>query len=120
MKSLLIGLFVQEDGAVTVEWVVLTAAIIGLGLLVVAPIATGTTSIAALLTDYIGLVQVGATTTAPPSCHKSWRSGCKCLSRFENGGKYESDFWAGLAGRAHFGGNGCLDGQGVRLQVSHP
>ena len=38
--------FIQsEDGAVTVDWVVLTAAIIGFGLAVVALIATGTTSV---------------------------------------------------------------------------
>jgi len=33
-----------EDGAVTVDWVVLTAAIIGIGLLVLIPIAYSTTS----------------------------------------------------------------------------
>jgi hypothetical protein len=31
----------QEDGAITVDWVVLTAAIIGLGLAVIAVIAGG-------------------------------------------------------------------------------
>ncbi|MEO9825233.1 MAG: hypothetical protein ABJF50_12525 [Paracoccaceae bacterium] len=38
--------FIQsEDGAVTVDWVVLTAAIIGLGLVVVTLIASGTTNV---------------------------------------------------------------------------
>lgn len=63
MKSLLIGFIVQEEGAVTVDWVVLTAAIVGLGLLVVAPIAMGTTSMSTILTTYIGSVQVGTTPT---------------------------------------------------------
>ncbi|NNE86701.1 MAG: hypothetical protein HKN27_01385 [Silicimonas sp.] len=34
-----------EDGAITVDWVVLTAAIIGLGLVVVTIIAAGTTNV---------------------------------------------------------------------------
>jgi hypothetical protein len=59
MKSLLIGFIVQEEGAVTVDWVVLTAAIVGLGVLVVTPIATGTTSMSALLTNYIATVTPG-------------------------------------------------------------
>lgn len=35
----------SEDGAVTVDWVVLTAAIIGLGLVVITLIASGTTNV---------------------------------------------------------------------------
>lgn len=35
----------SEDGAVTVDWVVLTAAIIGLGLVVMLLIAGGTTNV---------------------------------------------------------------------------
>jgi Flp pilus assembly pilin Flp len=35
----------EEDGAVTVDWVVLTAAIIGLGLVVIAAIAAGMTNV---------------------------------------------------------------------------
>lgn len=39
--------FLDDDsGAVTVDWVVLTAAIMGLGLLVVGPVAFGTDSLA--------------------------------------------------------------------------
>lgn len=34
-----------EDGAITVDWVVLTAALIGLGLIVVTLIATGTNNV---------------------------------------------------------------------------
>ena len=36
----------DESGAVTVDWVVLTAAIVGLGIVVVASVRTGTTSVA--------------------------------------------------------------------------
>ena len=35
----------SEDGAVTVDWVVLTAALIGLGLVVMTLIASGTTNV---------------------------------------------------------------------------
>ena len=36
----------DEDGAVTVDWVVLTAAIVGLGIAVLAAVGGGTTSLA--------------------------------------------------------------------------
>ena len=36
----------DEDGAVTVDWVVLTAAIVGLGIAVLASVSSGTTSLA--------------------------------------------------------------------------
>lgn len=36
----------EEDGAVTVDWVVLTAAIVGLGLAVLSSVSGGTTSLA--------------------------------------------------------------------------
>ena len=35
----------DEDGAVTVDWVVLTAAIVGLGVAVIASVRTATTSL---------------------------------------------------------------------------
>ena len=36
----------DEDGAVTVDWVVLTAAIVGLGIAVIAAVRTGTVNMA--------------------------------------------------------------------------
>jgi Flp pilus assembly pilin Flp len=36
----------DEDGAVTVDWVVLTAAIVGLGIAVLTSVAGGTTNLA--------------------------------------------------------------------------
>lgn len=42
-----INAFVKdEDGAVTVDWVVLTAAIVGLGIAVLTSVSGGTTSLA--------------------------------------------------------------------------
>jgi Flp pilus assembly pilin Flp len=38
--------FKDESGAVTVDWVVLTAAIVGLGIAVLTSVSTGTTSLA--------------------------------------------------------------------------
>ncbi|MCL4675680.1 MAG: hypothetical protein KJZ59_06580 [Pararhodobacter sp.] len=41
MKSLIKNFAADESGAVTVDWVVLTAAIVGLGLAVVTSVRTG-------------------------------------------------------------------------------
>ena len=55
-----IRLFVKiEDGAVTVDWVVLTAAIVGLGLVVLIPIGYSTTSSATQVGTKIGDTTVG-------------------------------------------------------------
>ena len=59
MKSAL-KLFCRDDsGAVTVDWVVLTAAIIGLGMIVLIPIAFGTTSLSQGVGNAIGALQPG-------------------------------------------------------------
>lgn len=47
------------SGAVTVDWVVLTAAIVGLGMIVLIPIAFTTDSSAQGVSDYIGNINVG-------------------------------------------------------------
>ncbi|MBC7477066.1 MAG: hypothetical protein H7317_03100 [Pseudorhodobacter sp.] len=49
----------DETGAVTVDWVVLTAAIIGVGMFVLAPIAFTTDSSAHGVAAYINNVNVG-------------------------------------------------------------
>ncbi len=49
----------DESGAVTVDWVVLTAAIIGLGMLVLIPIAFSATSSSQGVADYIGNMNSG-------------------------------------------------------------
>ena len=48
-----------EDGAVTVDWVVLSAAIIGLGMVVLVPIAFSTESSTQLVADRIVNQPVG-------------------------------------------------------------
>ncbi|HSF62906.1 MAG TPA: hypothetical protein VLA78_00850 [Paracoccaceae bacterium] len=49
----------DEDGAVTVDWVVLTAAIVGMGMLVLAPVAFETDSASQDVATFITDVPVG-------------------------------------------------------------
>ncbi len=49
----------DEDGAVTVDWVVLTAAVVGLGMLVLYPVAFSTTSSTQAISDDIADISVG-------------------------------------------------------------
>lgn len=52
--------FIENDsGAVTVDWVVLTAAIVGLGFTVLIPIAYGTESATDKVGDRIADIEVG-------------------------------------------------------------
>ena len=50
----------DTDGAVTVDWVVLSAAVIGLGMLVLGPVAYGTENLTQKVADYISAVEVGS------------------------------------------------------------
>ncbi len=59
MAKLMTDFFVQEDGAVTVDWVVMTAAIVGIGMLVIAPIASTTDSNSANMSTFIKAIEVG-------------------------------------------------------------
>ena len=49
----------DEPGAVTVDWVVLSAAVIGLGMVVLSPIAFSTESATQGVSDYIENTTVG-------------------------------------------------------------
>ena len=49
----------REDGAITVDWVVLSAAIIGLGMVVLMPIAFSTENSTSLIADAIQNQPVG-------------------------------------------------------------
>ena len=49
----------DEDGAVTVDWVVLTAAIVGLGIAVLASVAGGVNSLASAISSEVSSVTVG-------------------------------------------------------------
>ncbi len=48
----------DEDGAVTVDWVVLTAAIVGLGIAVVASVRTATSDLGNRISDAICSTEV--------------------------------------------------------------
>ena len=48
-----------EDGAITVDWVVLSAAVIGLGMVVLIPIAFSTESSTQVVADQIANQPVG-------------------------------------------------------------
>jgi hypothetical protein len=57
--SALIGTFCTDDaGAVTVDWVVLTAAVVGLGLAVVASVRTGANSVASQISSSLSSAAV--------------------------------------------------------------
>ena len=49
----------DEDGAVTVDWVVLTAAIVGLGIAVLTSVSGGTTSLADKISSDLANKSVG-------------------------------------------------------------
>ncbi|MGB3316802.1 MAG: hypothetical protein WBB85_20610 [Albidovulum sp.] len=49
----------EEDGAVTVDWVVLTAAVVGLGVAALAAVRDGTETLSSAIGDYLSTVQVG-------------------------------------------------------------
>ena len=49
----------DEDGAVTVDWVVLTAAIVGLGVAVIGSVRTATTSLGNKISSAIDSQTVG-------------------------------------------------------------
>lgn len=59
MKIDLRCFFKNEAGAITVDWVVLTAAIVGFGMVVLAPIAFTTDGSAQGVSDYISNLDVG-------------------------------------------------------------
>jgi Flp pilus assembly pilin Flp len=48
----------DEDGAVTVDWVVLTAAIVGLGIAVLASVSGGTTGLADKISGELATMNV--------------------------------------------------------------
>ncbi len=49
----------DEDGAVTVDWVVLTAAVVGLAVAAYSSIETGSSALTASTATYLGNVDVG-------------------------------------------------------------
>lgn len=59
MKTVLKTFCKAESGAVTVDWVVLTAALVGLGMIVLVPIAFSTNSASQGVADYISNINTG-------------------------------------------------------------
>ena len=59
MKNTIRRFFDREEGAITVDWVVLSAAVIGMGMLVLVPVAFSTESSTQGVADYIENVPVG-------------------------------------------------------------
>lgn len=59
MRKILDRFYSDETGAVTVDWVVLSAAVIGMGMLVLTPIAYSTDSSASRVADNITAQPVG-------------------------------------------------------------
>lgn len=49
----------DESGAVTVDWVVLTAAIVGLGILVIRAVTPGVTQLGEAISDEVGAINPG-------------------------------------------------------------
>ncbi|MBY6089047.1 hypothetical protein ACX9MO_13920 [Pseudooceanicola sp. 502str34] len=50
----------DESGAVTVDWVVLTAAVVGLGVAAYSSIKTGTTQLTGEVSTYMGSITAGS------------------------------------------------------------
>ncbi len=63
MQSKMFRFYHDETGAVTVDWVVLTGAIVGVGMLVLTPIAFTTDSSANAVADAITSQPVGYTSS---------------------------------------------------------
>ena len=51
----------EEEGAVTVDWVVLTAAVVGLGVAALAAVKTGTGSLSTKINNYLASQTINST-----------------------------------------------------------
>ena len=51
----------EEDGAVTVDWVVLTAAVVGLGVAALAAVKSGTGSLTTKINNYLTSQTINST-----------------------------------------------------------
>jgi hypothetical protein len=51
----------EEDGAVTVDWVVLTAAVVGLGVAALAAVRGGTEQLTTTINDYLSSQTIAET-----------------------------------------------------------
>jgi len=60
MKSMIKTFIANESGAVTVDWVVLTAAIVGLGLAVISTVRTGVGSLGTDISNSLSSASVAS------------------------------------------------------------
>ena len=67
LRAYLARVVAAEDGAVTVDWVALTGAIVGLGILVLLQVAQGATGTAAGIGTQLNAVEIPGVTFALPS-----------------------------------------------------
>ena len=58
MNAMIKTFFADESGAVTVDWVVLTAAIVGLGLAVITSVRTGVTALGSDISNSLSSASV--------------------------------------------------------------
>ena len=65
MHKPLFRFYQDQSGAVTVDWVVLTAAIVGLGVIVLLPIAYTTENSATAVAGVVSSAPVGYTSITP-------------------------------------------------------
>ncbi len=59
LRASIIRTLDDESGAVTVDWVVLCAAVIGMGMIVLVPVATGTETMSGTVGTAIGNISAG-------------------------------------------------------------
>ena len=65
MRDQLFRFYENDTGAVTVDWVVLTAAIVGIGITVILPIAYTTDNSASAVASIVTAAPVGYSTVTP-------------------------------------------------------
>lgn len=65
MQNRLFRFYQDQSGAVTVDWVVLTAAVVGIGMVVMIPIAYSTGNSASTVASGIANVPVGYPASSP-------------------------------------------------------
>ena len=63
LKTIKVFVFEDESGVVTVDWVVLTAGLVGMAMLVLIPIAYSTDSLSQGVGGYISSTEIGAAST---------------------------------------------------------
>ncbi len=64
LNTLIKNFVADESGAVTVDWVVLTAAIVGLGIAVIASVSSGVNTLAGNISTEVSGVTVGVPAAA--------------------------------------------------------